>query len=86
MHNMMIGSWSINYNSDFSGDAVIVPMQLLKDKRGTIEEMEEVEIHIPCAVLLEFAGEAVLSKQISDIEQKSGLQVLGYENLQHYIE
>jgi hypothetical protein len=54
------------HNSDYSGDIIIT----------VIGENEEVLV-VPFKALAELVGQAVLSKQISIFEQKTGIEVLG---------
>jgi hypothetical protein len=51
---------TVHHNGDYSGDAIIVVHEGFGRQEG--------EIHVPCAVLLDFGGEAMRDKIISAIE------------------
>ncbi len=64
MHNIEHeGGWSSNFNSDFSGDAIIY------DPDGN-------PFTIPCYVLAELVAEYVRSSRISALESASPREIL----------
>ena len=64
MHTVEIDGYAIPHNGDYSGDAIIQP------PKGK-------EITIPCAVLFEFVGQAVIDRRVSELEQQTGIEALG---------
>jgi len=69
MHTFKRGGVRIHHNGDFSGDAIV----------SADASPQNIEITLPCSVLLAFAAHAVRCKKIEVLENASDAQLLGIE-------
>ena len=61
----------IHHNGDFSGDAIV----------SRDASPKNIEVMVPCSLLLEFAAEFVRAKKIAELEQMDAAQLLGVDGL-----
>lgn len=73
MHTTRIGDYSFNHDGDPQGGEV----SILKRNSDATDYL----CRIPFNVIAEFVGQQVLSNKIAALEQQTGCEVLGFENV-----